>query len=137
MIKFLSRLPTVLLFLSLNTFAGGNMNLGQFSVSLEVKDIRKSYDFYQKLGFHKIAGVIEQNWLILKNDSNQTVIGIFQDQQWHGQKLTFNPVDVRSIEKELKASGVVFETETTGETGPAWAELKDPDGNVILLDQHF
>lgn len=109
--------------------------LGQFSLSLEVKDIRKSRDFYQKLGFKKIAGEVEQKWLILKNNSNGAVLGLFQD-EWKGFKLTFNPTDVRGLQSALKKLGVKFETEAQGEAGPAYAELKDPDGHLILLDQH-
>ena len=113
----------------------GPMELGQFSISLEVKDIKKSQKFYQKLGFTEIAGNVDQKWLILQNETNSTVIGLFQD-EWQGFKLTFNPKDVRSIQKKLKQQGIKFEVEATGTSGPAHAELKDPDGHVILLDQH-
>ncbi len=41
------------------------MELGTFSVSLAVKDLEASRQFYEKLGFTKFAGVASQNWLIL------------------------------------------------------------------------
>jgi catechol 2,3-dioxygenase-like lactoylglutathione lyase family enzyme len=40
------------------------MNLGAFSVSLVVKDIKASKDFYEKLGFEVYGGEISQNYLI-------------------------------------------------------------------------
>ena len=52
------------------------MQLGNFSISLSVKDIKASVAFYEKLGFQSFGGDIAQNWIILKNGS--TVIGLFQ-----------------------------------------------------------
>ena len=52
------------------------MKLGAFSVSLAVKDIVKSREFYEKLGFAVVGGEIEQNWLILRNERH--TIGLFQ-----------------------------------------------------------
>lgn len=52
------------------------MELGNFSVSLAVKDIEASRLFYEKLGFAKFGGDQSQNWLIMKNGDH--VIGLFQ-----------------------------------------------------------
>jgi catechol 2,3-dioxygenase-like lactoylglutathione lyase family enzyme len=122
------------------------MKLGAFSISLSVKDIAKSRDFYLKLGFEIFGGNIDQNWLILKNDS--CVIGLFQG-MFEGSILTFNPgwdqeaqaladyTDVREIQRTLKQQGIHPETEADPlSSGPAHIILKDPDGNVIMLDQH-
>jgi catechol 2,3-dioxygenase-like lactoylglutathione lyase family enzyme len=122
------------------------MQLGAFSVSLAVKDIQASFDFYQKLGFVQFHGDIEQKWLILKN--GETVIGLFEG-MFDSNILTFNPgwdssannlddfTDVREIQKHLKASGITLTSEADESTsGPAEVTLVDPDGNVILLDQH-
>jgi len=122
------------------------MNLGAFSVSLSVSDIKASRDFYQKLGFEEIGGDIEQNWLILRN--REHVIGLFQG-MFEKNTLTFNPGwdqqcaefepydDVRDIQKQLKAAGVelVQEADESG-SGPASCVLVDPDGNPVLIDQH-
>jgi len=43
------------------------MELGAFSISLTVKDIKASKAFYEKFGFSVFGGDITQNWLILKN----------------------------------------------------------------------
>ena len=122
------------------------MNLGAFSVSLSVSDIKASRDFYGKLGFEEIGGDIEQNWLILRNRDH--VIGLFQG-MFEKNTLTFNPGwdqqcgeiepfdDVRDIQKQLKTAGVelVQEADESG-SGPASCVLLDPDGNPVLIDQH-
>ncbi|WP_339724516.1 VOC family protein [uncultured Paraglaciecola sp.] len=110
------------------------MELGQFSVSLTVKDIKKSKVFYETLGFKALpeCGSINDKWLILQKGT--TVIGLFEG-MFESNILTFNPTDVRSIEKHLQENGMVIETATKGESGPAHCVLKDPDGNVIMFDQ--
>ncbi|MCS3531110.1 VOC family protein [Chryseobacterium sp. JUb7] len=122
------------------------MKLGAFSISLSVKDLQKSKDFYEKLGFVQMAGSIEHNYLIMKNGDH--LIGLFQA-MFDGNMLTFNPGwdqnaqnlesfdDVRDIQKHLKNQGVEIDKETDETTsGPAHIYLKDPDGNMILIDQH-
>lgn len=123
------------------------MQLGAFSVSLTVKDIQASLDFYQKLGFAALPGCDPSNgWAMIKN--GETVIGLFQG-MFEKNILTFNPgwdqaaqdvnpfTDVRELQKHLKSQGVKLETEAdeAGE-GPASFTLLDPDGNPILIDQH-
>ena len=122
------------------------MELGAFSVSLKVKDIKKSVEFYEKLGFTYKGGNIDQNWIVLKNGN--TVIGLFQG-FIEENTLTFNPgwdqqaqnlhefTDVREIQKKLKAKDVKLDREADEKTtGPEYIILKDPDGNPILIDQH-
>lgn len=122
------------------------MKLGAFSVSLTVKDIHVSKEFYETLGFTVFAGDIEKNYLILKNGSS--IIGLFQG-MFEKNILTFNPGwdenasaldqfdDVREIQKTLKSAGIKLETEADETTsGPGSVVLQDPDGNTILLDQH-
>ncbi|MBL8206408.1 MAG: VOC family protein [Blastocatellia bacterium] len=122
------------------------MELGAFSVSLAVKDIEASKQFYEKLGFTVFHGDQAQNWLILKN--GDTVIGLFQG-MFENNILTFNPgwnqnaetlpefTDVRELQRQLKANGVTMMTEADeSTTGPASFMIADPDGNTILVDQH-
>ena len=119
---------------------------GAFSVSLSVKDIHKSIDFYQKLGFEIFAGELEQNWIILKN--GEVLIGLFQG-MFEKNILTFNPgwnqsaeildsfTDVRDIQQSLKQAGLTIIQEVDPDSeGPASITLEDPDGNPILIDQH-
>jgi catechol-2,3-dioxygenase len=124
-----------------------NMNLGAFSVSLSVKDINASKEFYETLGFKVFAGDIEQNYLIMKNEDS--LIGLFQG-MFENNILTFNPGwdsnanklekydDIREIQKNLKEKGINLESKADESTnGPASITLIDPDGNAILIDQHF
>jgi hypothetical protein len=81
-----------------------------------------------------IGGDEAQNWLILRNGESK--IGLFQG-MFESNVLTFNPTDMRGIQKSLKAQGIAFALEADESTsGPAHAMLVDPDGNAILLDQH-
>lgn len=122
------------------------MKLGAFSVSLNVKDIKNSKSFYEKLGFKVFGGDIEKNYLIMKNED--TLIGLFQG-MFENNILTFNPGwdananklenfdDIRDIQQKLKQEGIKLESEADEKTsGPASLVLLDPDGNAILIDQH-
>ncbi len=122
------------------------MKLGAFSISLAVKDLNTSKAFYENLGFQSFAGDMEKNYLIMKND--HALIGLFQG-MFEDNILTFNPGwdenanlldpfdDVREIQKHLKEKEVSLITEANENTeGPASLVIKDPDGNMILIDQH-
>jgi len=113
------------------------MELGAFSVSLSVKDLQASRDFYAKLGFEPTGGNAEQNWLILRNGDH--VIGLFTfNPGWdqHGN-VTERYTDVRDIQRELRNQGISFASEADENTdGPASFVVIDPDGNPILIDQH-
>lgn len=122
------------------------MDLGAFSISLAVKDLQASREFYEKFGFTTFGGDASQNWLIMKNGDH--VIGLFQG-MFDKNILTFNPgwdsdarkrdafTDVREIQRELKARGVTLVSEADeSTTGPASLIAVDPDGNPVLVDQH-
>lgn len=123
------------------------LKLGAFSLSLVVKDIDSSYQFYSNLGFKVLGGDIKKKYLILKSES--TLIGLFEGMISENM-LTFNPgwndqgknsksyTDIRIIYHSLLQKGALFLTKLTGEeSGPAYFMLKDPDGNVLLFDQHI
>ncbi len=122
------------------------MQLGAFSVSLNVADLAKSKAFYEALGFSEFAGDATQGWQIMRNGS--TTIGLFQG-MFEKNMMTFNPGwdaqcatlntfdDVRTIQRELLARGIEL-ADTVDDTteGPGSIMVMDPDGNPILLDQH-
>jgi len=123
-----------------------NLKLGAFSISLSVKDLKISKDFYEKLGFKEHGGNMEMGYLIMKNEN--ALIGLFQG-MFESNILTFNPGwnemaediesfdDVRAIQDSLKKKEVELITEAPDSTtGPASLTLSDPDGNIILIDQH-
>jgi catechol-2,3-dioxygenase len=122
------------------------MKLGAFSISLSVKDLAVSKAFYENLGFSVFAGSMAQNYLIMRNE--QALVGLFQG-MFQGNILTFNPgwdynaqnleqfEDIRQIQQQLKEKGLPLMAEADVQSsGPASLMLTDPDGNVILLDQH-
>jgi catechol 2,3-dioxygenase-like lactoylglutathione lyase family enzyme len=114
--------------------ANETLEYGNFSVSLAVKDIQKSYEFYRNLGFREVAGDLTKKWIVLANDSGR--IGLMEG-MFEKNILTFNPKDVRMVHRALRATGIQFDKEPEGAEGPGYATLKDPDGNDILLDQHY
>lgn len=122
------------------------MDLGNFSISLAVKDIRASKAFYEKFDFKVVGGKLEQNWLVLQNGNAK--IGLFQG-MFDKNIMTFNPgwtqekqtltdfEDVRELQRSLKARGITLATEADETTsGPAHFTVADPDGNTLLFDQH-
>ena len=122
------------------------MELGAFSVSLNVKDLEASRSFYEALGFSQFHGDASQGWLMLKNGT--TVIGLFQG-ILERNTLTFNPgwdsdaqpldsfTDVRELQRRLRAAGIEIATEVDASgTGPGFFIAADPDGNPIFVDQH-
>jgi len=121
-------------------------DLGAFSSSLAVKDIAASRAFYETLGFSQAGGVEEQNWLVLRNGT--VTIGLFQG-MFPENIMTFNPgwgaqakpiepfEDIRSIQRRFKAAGLTLTTEADEDsTGVASFTMLDPDGNMLLFDQH-
>ena len=122
------------------------MKLGAFSVSLSVKDLNASKEFYEKIGFTVFAGNMEMNYLIMKNGN--ALVGLFHG-MFDKNILTFNPgwdenanqlenfADIREIQADLKSKGLelIREADETS-TGPASVTLIDPDGNPVLIDQH-
>ncbi len=122
-------------------------SLGAFSISLAVKDLAASREFYRKLGFEPAGGNLSQNWLILRNGS--ATIGLFCG-MFERNLLTFNPgwdaqcaaleqfTDVREIQRQLEADGVTpVKRADDGGSGPDSFVVVDPDGNPVLVDQHI
>ncbi len=122
------------------------MDLGAFSLSLAVGDLAASRHFYETLGFEVVHGEAAQNWLILRN--GDTTIGLFEG-MFEGNLMTFNPgwnadgealddfTDIRRIQRRLRQQGIEIEAEVDEDgSGPASFMVEDPDGNVILFDQH-
>ena len=123
------------------------MDLGNFSVSLAVRDLAASRAFYEALGFEVMGGEATQGWLILRNAT--ATIGLFQG-MFARNMLTFNPgwdrnaqevpgaEDIRSIAASLRKAGADLSNETglDAASGPASFIVTDPDGNPVLIDQH-
>ena len=122
------------------------MKLGAFSISLNVKDLNVSKAFYESIGFSVFGGDLKMNYLIMKNGN--ALVGLFNG-MFENNILTFNPGwdenaktletfdDVRKIQQDFKAKGIKIVTEADEKNaGPASLVILDPDGNMILIDQH-
>lgn len=122
------------------------IKLGCFSISLAVKDLKKSKAFYEKIGFEVFAGEESHGFLIMKH--GDTNIGLFQG-MFEKNILTFNPGwnqnaenvesfdDVRELLEQIKSKGIeIAEESISGEQGPSSFSIIDPGGNPILIDQH-
>lgn len=119
--------------------------LGAFSISLSVKDLPVSRKFYEDLGFKKLGGEMKSNYLIMKN--GDALVGLFQG-MFEGNMLTFNPgwdqngkntkkfVDVRKIQKQLDTKGYDVGRKIIAGYGPGSFTMNDPDGNLVLVEQH-
>jgi catechol 2,3-dioxygenase-like lactoylglutathione lyase family enzyme len=121
------------------------MDLGHVSVSLAVRDLAASREFYAALGFEP-AGGDGQRFQILRNGT--ATIGLFQG-LFDQNILTFNPgwdananplptfTDVRELQRRVRERGIEPVTPADDSTtGPASFVIVDPDGNPILIDQH-
>ncbi len=121
------------------------VQLGNFCLSLSVKDVAASKAFYEKLGFQQTRGKVEQKWVVMMNGT--TSIALFQG-FFDKNTLTFNPgwdakketlkdfQDVRDIQRIVKAHGLQLKTEADEKTdGPSSFTAVDPDGNPVLVDQ--
>ena len=121
------------------------MDIGAFSLSLAVKDLNLSKDFYEKIGFSVFGGDIEQNYLIMKNEN--CLIGLFQG-MFEGNIMTFNPgwdeyaqdtatyTSAYELKEKWSKAGIKFLSDETSPEGASSFMLADPDGNIILVDQH-
>ena len=83
-------------------------DLGSFSISLAVKDISASKDFYESIGFEILDGNVDQKWMILKNGNSK--IGLFQD-MFPQNTLTFNPTNGREHYKKVKNAEICMASE--------------------------
>lgn len=123
------------------------MNLGAFSLSLNVADLDASRTFYERLGFAVTGGDAEHGYLILRNGGG-TVLGLFHG-MFEENILTFNPgigpdhqpdpdfTDVREVQRVLDDAGVEIAKRIPDDSteGAAHLVVADPDGNPVMIDQ--
>jgi len=114
--------------------ADRKISLGKFELSLTVRDIHESLEFYTKLGFEKVGGNIEENWLALKQQDGDLMLGLYQGHIARNC-LTFFGGDVYANEKTFEAQGLTMSTKAHTESDKSdGATIEDPDGNVVYLN---
>jgi len=121
------------------------MKLGAFTVSLNVKDINKSKDFYEMLGFKVIKGNIADRFLFMKND--HCIIALFQG-IFHENTFSFylnldetmerskSFTEISKLRKLFKKKEVkiLFDPKTFDPDAKSIL-IADPDGNTIHFEQ--
>ncbi|MGL5041799.1 MAG: VOC family protein [Culicoidibacterales bacterium] len=122
------------------------MSIGAFSLSLNVKDIEIAKTFYEKIGFILVMGATEQKFIIMRNDN--ITIGLFEG-MFDQNMMTFCPgwdknnqeladyEDIRILAQKFQQQGIEIIGDVNQTlSGPASFSIVDPDGNIILIDQH-
>jgi catechol 2,3-dioxygenase-like lactoylglutathione lyase family enzyme len=112
--------------------AENTLALGRLDICLNVKDAKRSVDFYKALGFEQVEGDVERGYAILVNSESR--IALYQG-EISCNMLNFRGGDVFALAAELKKRGLALLSDAEVEKdGTAGAMLKDPDGNMIYLN---
>ncbi len=110
------------------------MNLNQITIA--VSNLEKSIAFYQKLGLTLIVDSPNSNYARFECPDGGTTFSLHEASEItpQGASFYFEVEDVDTRVKELKASGVEFETEPTDQRW-LWREAwtRDPDGYRIAI----
>jgi len=109
------------------------MEFGWFELSLDVKDIDRTRDFYERLGF-EVVGVASEGRVVTlqKADCRICLYQGFLDPA--ETQLIFWQGDVRAIAADLSGKGFQFERlPSQDEADGTGALLIDPDGRPIYF----
>ena len=108
------------------------MDLGEFYPCLNVQDLHRSIDFYQKLGFQIIEDHRDQNWAVLQH--NNMALCLFQG-HIEQNLINFRGGDIQEIAGQIESQGLSLTKPAAEEADGSWsAELTDPDGNLIYFN---
>ena len=110
------------------------MELGRFELCLQVADVRRSLDFYSKLGFQVVGGDLDQGVIVVENGDCR--LGLYQ--QFIAENLlSFRGGDIEEIARKAHALHLSFEKAPfSAKDGTVAALLRDPDGNAVYLVSH-
>jgi catechol 2,3-dioxygenase-like lactoylglutathione lyase family enzyme len=106
------------------------MELGWYELSLDVKDVELSCDFYDKLGFQLVGSAPEQGVATVQRGNCR--VGLYQGRSPE-TTLMFWQGDVEAIAGDLKSKGLAFEWGPTADDTGVGALLRDPDGMAIYF----
>ncbi|MDQ3023800.1 MAG: VOC family protein [bacterium] len=108
------------------------MFLGNFELCLNVKELRRSLEFYETLGFKRTGGTVADGWAIIETGNCR--IGLYEG-HIESNLINFRGGDVFALAAELKKRGLAFSQDAYREPdGSAGAILPDPDGNVVYFN---
>lgn len=110
------------------------MKLGWCELCLNVMNLERSLDFYEKLGFSEVEVDLDDGWAVL--ELSNLVLALYKGHIKENM-INFRGGDVSRIAGELKARGLDMEEDFHIEDdGSAGATLRDPDGNLIYFNTH-
>lgn len=110
------------------------MELGRFFLGLKVRDVRRSVDFYSKLGFRPVSGDPDDGWAIV--DNGDIRLGLFKGND--GILINFLDGRVKNIVDDLKEKGIeIGEHEVVVSDDSIGFTIKDPDGNLINFSSAY
>ena len=108
------------------------MDLGEYHPCLNVQDLTRSIDFYQKLDFTIIGDHRSENWAVLRHSN--MILCLFQG-HIDENLINFRGGDVEAIYSEAASRGLKFtEPAHLEPDGSSSAEIRDPDGNVVYFN---
>jgi hypothetical protein len=110
------------------------LDLGRLFLCLDVADVRRSLDFYERIGFAPVSGDSEKGWVIV--ESGQHRLGLFSGQR--GNLLNFLDGSVGRIVRSLKDKNLGLDPDSIIETEDNLsATIEDPDGNLITFSGYY
>ena len=108
------------------------MDLGEHYPCLNVENLQRSLEFYQKLDFKIIEDHQSDNWAVLQH--NNMALCLYQD-HIENNLINFRGGDIEAIHTEASARGIHFSKPAKKHPDGSWsAEVLDPDGNVIFFN---
>ena len=110
------------------------MELGWCDICLNIKDLKASRTFYEKLGFKIAEGNKEDKYFVMYNQKAR--IGLYEG-HFEGFMINFRGGDVKANVKTLQDNGLSLTSDLKEtEDGSIAATLYDPDGNMIFLNTY-
>jgi catechol 2,3-dioxygenase-like lactoylglutathione lyase family enzyme len=106
------------------------MELGWYELSLDVKDVARSCDFYGKLGFQLVGGAPGDGAATVQRGNCR--IGLYKGLSPE-TTLLFRQGDVEAIAADLMGRGLNLEREPAPDSKGVGALLRDPDGMAIYF----
>lgn len=106
------------------------MHLGHLDICLSVRDLGRSREFYEALGFATVDGSMDLGYLIVAKD--QTRIGLYRHDE--PNMLNFRGADITKLAAHLASRGLPVPAPDHEADGSAGFSLRDPDGNLIYFN---
>lgn len=105
-----------------------------FSVAIMVKDAEKSAQWYkEKLGFRVSH---EGHWVTVWPRGSPWKIHLCEGEPEPGNTgISFYTSDLKSTVDLLKKKGVKFHKDLTKADWGSFAQIEDPDGNIIWINE--